>query len=657
MIIISSNEKYKHNNNVIFVKANFYSTYENILKNDQTVEYSYYYHRQLSENEVIEILEQTDKPIYFDSYVLLDKFMSKKIFEKTILAPFAWKDINKSQANNLLSKVDMYVSINGLTNLEQLDVEKLCQNVYKNKKKWKELETDELHQKITKAIYTTDFRQSNDQIEIIFGIHNMYEISQVQILANNKEVELKYHDRANRLTTKKDMMYYSFKIDCDKINVVSALYCNHKLLVIRENSVKMNRKNLYSFENDKYMTFENGNMIYLPKLSIQSKIKREVKYLKNCKNNNILKKRLLIISTKPFIRSNKILISDRVSFAQDNGEEFYRYLKNKKIKNIYYILSAESPDYPRLKEEGFKIIKQNSLRHMLYLYNYKLLCTSNMSISRFHYFSTKDYQFFADLKTGNNVFLQHGVAYNDLSKVYSEYRVNVDDFVCGAKMEYDFLSNLDFAKNLIFTGAPRFDRLHQKNENDSILVFFTWREYLKSMDSNEKINNFEDTKYFQAINRLLTDQELYDKLQLAGIDLKIYLHPNMQTQTESFKSTSKHQIYDVANGDISELIHTSKMLITDYSSVACDFAYQHKPVIAYQFDRDDFHYETGINLEQNKMILRYTQYEQVKEAILMCIDNNFQLSQTNKQAIDKFFGYRDNKNNERLYKYLADKYL
>ena len=40
--------------------------------------------------------------------------------------------------------------------------------------------------------------------------------------------------------------------------------------------------------------------------------------------------------------------------------------------------------------------------------------------------------------------------------------------------------------------------------------------------------------------------------------------------------------------DVQKLIKESKLMITDYSSVAFDFSFLNKPVIYYQFDRNEF---------------------------------------------------------------------
>ena len=47
---------------------------------------------------------------------------------------------------------------------------------------------------------------------------------------------------------------------------------------------------------------------------------------------------------------------------------------------------------------------------------------------------------------------------------------------------------------------------------------------------------------------------------------------------------------------VQDLINENYILITDYSTVAFDFAYSNKPVIFYQFDYDEFyskHYNEG----------------------------------------------------------------
>ena len=68
-----------------------------------------------------------------------------------------------------------------------------------------------------------------------------------------------------------------------------------------------------------------------------------------------------------------------------------------------------------------------------------------------------------------------------------------------------------------------------------------------------------------------------------------YLHQNAQVYSEYFKSASARITIGLTdNYDIQTLLKQAAVLITDYSSVCYDFAYMHKPVIYYQFDRKTF---------------------------------------------------------------------
>ena len=95
------------------------------------------------------------------------------------------------------------------------------------------------------------------------------------------------------------------------------------------------------------------------------------------------------------------------------------------------------------------------------------------------------------------------------------------------------------------------------------------------------------------------------------------------------------------------------MIITDYSSISMDFAYQSKPVIYYQFDQEKFfkahqpsgyfdYYRDGFGpvCHNSKEVLK-----SLKEAC----EDKFKLQERYKARIDNFFILRDNNNCERNY--------
>ena len=88
--------------------------------------------------------------------------------------------------------------------------------------------------------------------------------------------------------------------------------------------------------------------------------------------------RLLRHMLKLFKRRQIWLISDRINKADDNGEALFLYLREKKPEHtdVYFLLSRNSGDYPRLAEQG-KVVDFFSTRHKLL----HLLCDCNISAS------------------------------------------------------------------------------------------------------------------------------------------------------------------------------------------------------------------------------------------------------------------------------------
>ena len=95
------------------------------------------------------------------------------------------------------------------------------------------------------------------------------------------------------------------------------------------------------------------------------------------------------------------------------------------------------------------------------------------------------------------------------------------------------------------------------------------------------------------------------------------------------------------------------MLITDYSSIHFDVATLKKPIIYYQFDKDDFfskHYERGyFDYEEDgfgEVIVEETKIlEKIKEYIL----NNFKMEERYIKKIDETFILLDKNNSKRVY--------
>jgi hypothetical protein len=92
---------------------------------------------------------------------------------------------------------------------------------------------------------------------------------------------------------------------------------------------------------------------------------------------------LALLSRLPFIHrrfAGSWLFGDRDFKADDNAEHLYRWtMRNRPEKNIFFALRKDSPDWARLKQEGFRLIGLGSLRYAFAWLHCAWLISSNRS--------------------------------------------------------------------------------------------------------------------------------------------------------------------------------------------------------------------------------------------------------------------------------------
>ena len=98
------------------------------------------------------------------------------------------------------------------------------------------------------------------------------------------------------------------------------------------------------------------------------------------------------------------------------------------------------------------------------------------------------------------------------------------------------------------------------------------------------------------------------------------------------------------------------MMITDYSSVALDFAYMKKPVVFYQFDVKRYReaqYQEGYLDYQTCGLGSWQETEDgAIEAVVKSARNGFRVDEAFEKAHAAFFPLYDDKNCERIYRKL-----
>lgn len=297
------------------------------------------------------------------------------------------------------------------------------------------------------------------------------------------------------------------------------------------------------------------------------------------------------------------LICERGYEAQDNGYRFFEYMrKHKKNEhpNVFYLIDFNNKaDYYKVRELG-NVIPYRSFKHkLLFMLAEKLISAHRGTIEPWNY--EKFSKTIGKLTTPKKyIFLQHGITKDNVCDVLGRNSTSFNLFITGSKPEYDYISGHFGYKEdeVVYTGFARFDALWERQEKQQILIMPTWRKKITWLpEAHKKESIFLQSEYYKRYQSLINNPELIKLLEDNRYCAVFYPHFEVQPFLKHFNSTSSNIIVASKDEyDVQQLLKESKLLITDYSSVFFDFAYMDKPVIYYQFDREDFvrsHYKKG----------------------------------------------------------------
>lgn len=243
----------------------------------------------------------------------------------------------------------------------------------------------------------------------------------------------------------------------------------------------------------------------------------------------------------------------------------------------YFVITEDSPDYEKIKDYKF-VVKKFSLKYYWLIYNANSFISSDAPLHLSIIRSNNKFLRKSLLKK-KFVFLQHGVTYLKAHQKNSAYRnekeAEPDYMVAGSKKEKEVICEmLSIPEERIWnTGLPIFDTIEYKHINedsdDVITIMLTWKPY------EEHLYDFRESSYYQSVI------ETYDMLSKYIDTSKIYIIPHPKVFDLLMNTDMKDNVWQ---GPISEILKLSKLLITDYSSVAYNTFYQGGGVVFYQPD-------------------------------------------------------------------------
>lgn len=356
------------------------------------------------------------------------------------------------------------------------------------------------------------------------------------------------------------------------------------------------------------------------------------------------------------------LISERKDEARDNGFWLYKYIREKYPNiDIVFAINKSSPDYNKVSKLGI-VIKHGSVKHWIYYFvaskfitTQKITGAPNAALCYFLIMS--------GIIKKTSVFLQHGITKDQTYFLdYNETKFSL--FVCAAKPEYEYISkHLHYPTGSVkLVGFCRYDNLYKPDniQKKQIIIMPTWRKWIAGEFGQSLTANFKETEYFIKWNDLLNNSDFINLLEKFDLNIIFYQHSNMQKYTNYFISNNKRVIIaDWQHYDVQDLLKESCLLITDYSSIAMDFAYMRKPLMYYQFDQQEFRtkqYQEGyFSYENNgfgEVVLSVSdllnKFEEYAKSNFLPIDIYL-------KRIEQFYAFFDNNNCERTFR--AIKYL
>ena len=428
-------------------------------------------------------------------------------------------------------------------------------------------------------------------------------------------------------------------------------------------------KHAYAYQNG-YVFFVTDHSICAVRVGLAERVKREFLFLKEllCINKpyNIkaVAARCFYHVAGVFKRKELWLISDRINKADDNGEAFFKYLNEKEVpENLYFIIRKDSADYADIKKYG-KVIEYNSIKRLLYHLSADAVITANGDyiLNPFGRYAV----YFADiLNNQKRIYLRHGVGQNNQTEWLNKFNQNFSMIVATAIPEYESFLTQEYYYNentIKLTGFARYDRLFDDRKK-IITIMPTWRQYLiddsKASDYREDGKHhynqeyFMNTDYYRFYNSLLNDTCLLQKTEELGYIIQFMPHPNIIPYIDWFPKNEKVRFCSVET-KYRQVFAESALVVTDYSSVAFDFAYLRKPVLYCQFDKEEF-------FSKHLFAEGYFDYERdgfgevsynlkdTVDHIIEYMEHDCVLKDKYRDRINRFFAFHDKNNCQRIY--------
>lgn len=345
-----------------------------------------------------------------------------------------------------------------------------------------------------------------------------------------------------------------------------------------------------------------------------------------------------------------MLYEKNSSKYEESASVTFEKLIDSGYKYAYFIVDREYEFLDRIPEKyRDNIIYKYSFKHYLYFFKAKTFIGTEQPV---HAIDLKTFNLPALIKISdknlNYVFLQHGVMYmvsldSESRSMFKRKTLNGKyRVVVSSQTEADHFTQLGrhYPEDLYITGLPKFDRNELSPDADKIVIMPTWRPW----EINMARDDFTQTPYFKMIMKIYNSvpDDLKDKVVILP-------HPLIVNELRHLpESITKRIVLDARYDDI---LKYSRVLITDYSSIAYDAFYRGTRVIFYWEEKDfcmsQYGPSTKLMLNEKNV---YGDYFYNTDGLSESIAKNYYEPQKEeyKQRYSEIVEFHDGRNTQRL---------
>lgn len=349
-----------------------------------------------------------------------------------------------------------------------------------------------------------------------------------------------------------------------------------------------------------------------------------------------------------FVPKRKIIMYEKLSERyEESASILYERLIDQGYKNIYYIINKDNPVLNKLKANYKKnMIYKYSFKHYLLFFSAKALIGTE---SPGHAIELRVANKYASQRIYNDkfqyVFLQHGVMYmvsldsagRSFFRKNGGMPINSKIVVSSKEEARHFVELANFKKeDLYITGLPKYDKNQFSEQANKIVIMLTWRPW----EYNILRNDIYNAPYYKILERIVNS---------IPNNLKQYVILMPHPLTLEALKNSKLSKYILDKFTYDEVLSETKVLITDYSSIAYDAFYRGSNVIFYWEEKELCMKKYGghLMLNDNNAFGTICYNEQkLRETIEEQYKNNQKKEDILKYR--KIVEFYDNKNTDRL---------